>query len=133
VTGSSDQTVGLWRLHNGNPISTMTVGMSVIEVNMAKHNDQSSSPVFDNHTYYCLDSMANVSVFRNSDLLTDIHKSIRALSIEGVGSKMTKVDQVGAHPLFGEVWYLPANEYNIVSQWQAEKQGFLLKILWKRS
>ena len=38
VTGSSDQTVGLWRLHNGNPISTMTVGMSVIEVNMAKHN-----------------------------------------------------------------------------------------------
>jgi hypothetical protein len=38
VTGSTDQTVGLWRLHNGNPISTMTVGMSVIEVNMAKHN-----------------------------------------------------------------------------------------------
>jgi hypothetical protein len=38
VTGSSDQTVGLWRLQNGTQISTMMVGMNLIEVHMAKHN-----------------------------------------------------------------------------------------------
>ena len=38
VTGSTDQTVGLWRLYNGNQISTMSVGMNLIEVHMAKHN-----------------------------------------------------------------------------------------------
>ncbi len=38
MTGSTDQTVGLWRLHNGTQISTMSVGMNLIEVHMAKHN-----------------------------------------------------------------------------------------------
>ncbi len=38
MTGSTDQTVGLWRLNNGNQISTMTVNMNLIEVQMAKHN-----------------------------------------------------------------------------------------------
>ena len=97
-------------------------------VNMAKHHNVSSSHTFNNHTHYCLDSMANVSVFRNPDLISSVGTSTRPLSIDGVGSKMTNVDQVGVHPLFGEVWYLPSNEYNIVSQWQAEKQGFLLKM-----
>ena len=38
VTGSIDQTVNLWRLQNGSLISSMAVGMNLIEANMAKHN-----------------------------------------------------------------------------------------------
>ena len=97
-------------------------------VHMAKHHIPENPEPYNNHTFYCLDSMANVSVFRNPDLLTDIRQSDKPLSIDGVGAKLTKVSQVGNHYLFGEVWYLPTNEYNIVSQWQAQKHGFLLKM-----
>jgi len=38
VTGSQDQTVNLWRLHNGSLISSMSVNMNLIEAKMAKHN-----------------------------------------------------------------------------------------------
>lgn len=38
VSGSTDQTVALWRLFGGSQISSMPVGMNLIEVNMAKHN-----------------------------------------------------------------------------------------------
>ncbi|CAF0717725.1 unnamed protein product [Brachionus calyciflorus] len=38
VSGSTDQTVALWRLFGGNQISSMPVGMNLLEVNMAKHN-----------------------------------------------------------------------------------------------
>ena len=38
ITGSTDQTVSLWRLHNGSQISSMVIGMNAVEVNMAKHN-----------------------------------------------------------------------------------------------
>ncbi len=32
-----DQTVGLWRLQGGSQISSIAVGMSLVEVHMAKH------------------------------------------------------------------------------------------------
>lgn len=38
VTGSTDNTVGLWRLNDGCQISSMSVGMTPVEVQMAKHN-----------------------------------------------------------------------------------------------
>lgn len=38
VTGSSDQTVGLWRLHGGQQVSSILVGMNLVEVSIAKHN-----------------------------------------------------------------------------------------------
>ena len=97
-------------------------------VHMARHHISEMPEPYNNHTFYCLDSMANVSVFRNPDLISDIRQSDKPLSIDGVGAKLTKVNQVGTHHLFGEVWYLPTNEYNIVSQWQAQKSGFLLKM-----
>ena len=95
---------------------------------MARHHISEMPEPYNNHTFYCLDSMANVSVFRNPDLISDIRQSDKPLSIDGVGAKLTKVNQVGTHHLFGEVWYLTTNEYNIVSQWQAQKSGFLLKM-----
>jgi hypothetical protein len=38
ATGSKDQTICLWHLQTGQNASTMPVGMSPIDVNMAAHN-----------------------------------------------------------------------------------------------
>lgn len=38
VTGSTDQTVCLWRLFTGHQVSQMAVGMNLVEVHMARHN-----------------------------------------------------------------------------------------------
>jgi hypothetical protein len=70
---------------------------------MARHHHPELPEPYNNHTFYCLDSMANVSVFRNPDLISDIRQSDKPLSIDGVGAKLTKVNQVGTHHLFGEV------------------------------
>lgn len=38
VTGSTDNSIGLWKLADGCQISSMSIGMTPIEVYMAKHN-----------------------------------------------------------------------------------------------
>ena len=38
MTGSNDQTVGLWRLNTGCQVSSIAVCMNLVEVNVAKHN-----------------------------------------------------------------------------------------------
>jgi hypothetical protein len=38
ITGATDQTVTLWRLYSGQQVSCMSIGMNIVEVNMAKHN-----------------------------------------------------------------------------------------------
>jgi hypothetical protein len=38
VTGSNDQTVGLWRLYGGQQVSSIAVGMNLVECSIAKHN-----------------------------------------------------------------------------------------------
>ena len=38
ITGSTDQTVGLWKLMSGQQVSSMNVGMGLMEVHMARHN-----------------------------------------------------------------------------------------------
>lgn len=77
---------------------------------------------------YCLDGMANINVFTNPNLLLNIRTSAKPMSIDGIGGKRVLIDQVGDHPLFGLCWYVPQNEYNIVSQWQANQCGFTLKM-----
>jgi hypothetical protein len=72
--------------------------------------------------------MANVNVFRNEDLVIDAKTTQNAMNIDGVGEKGTTTQRKGIHPLFGEVWILPTNSYNIVSQYQAQKNGFLLRM-----
>jgi hypothetical protein len=72
--------------------------------------------------------MANINVFRNRDLVNDVRTTTIAMNIDGVGQKGTKTQCKGSHPLFGDVWIVPSNQYNIVSQYQAQKNGFLMRM-----
>ena len=47
---------------------------------------------------YCLDNMANISVFRNKDLLEKIVTTNQVMQVTGVGSKVTHIDKIGTHP-----------------------------------
>ena len=82
----------------------------------------------NDHFNYCLDSMANVNVFRNRDLLTNIRESKRTMHIDGVGGKSVSIKLIGDHKLFGTCYYCPETEYNVVSQWKAELQGFKTRL-----
>jgi hypothetical protein len=95
---------------------------------MAKHHNISSSRKFNNHTWLVLDTMANINVFRNPDLVEQVSTSSLPMNIDGVGEKGTRTQRRGVHPLFGEVWIVPENQYNIVSHYQAVKNGFLLRM-----
>ena len=95
---------------------------------MAKHHNVSTSRKFNNHTWLVLDTMANINVFRNPDLAENITTSSLPMNIDGVGEKGTRTQRRGVHPLFGEVWIVLENQYNIVSHYQAVKNGFLLRM-----
>ena len=97
-------------------------------VYMAKHNSVSFCRKFNNHTWLALDTMANINVFRNPDLVENLSISSLPMNIDGVGEKGTRTQRRGVHPLFGEVWIVPENQYNIVSHYQALKNGFLLRM-----
>ena len=58
---------------------------------MTKVNDGDSN----DHFTYCLDSMANVNVFRNRDLLTNVREGKRPMNIDGVGGKSVTIRMIG--------------------------------------
>jgi hypothetical protein len=72
--------------------------------------------------------MANINIFRNPELLPEVGNAAKKITVDGAGGKSTEISQVGYHPLFGEVWFHPDNDYNIISEWQAEKMGFRLVV-----
>ena len=67
-----------------------------------------------NENYINMDNHANIHVFCNGKLLTNIRK-VRPLKVKGFGGFIKELDTVGDHPLFGEVFYDPVNGNNIVS------------------
>jgi hypothetical protein len=83
---------------------------------------------FDNHLCIAIDTMANVNVFRNTDLAGPVGKTNKCMNIDGVGESVTKTQNKAVHPLFGEVWIIPTNSYNILSHHQAMKNGFLMRM-----
>ena len=101
---------------------------NAVYVLSSKYKTVTKLSKFNNHTFIALDTMANVNVFRNEDLVKDVRTTQNMMNIDGVGEKGTRTQRKGVHPLFGEVWILPTNSYNIVSQYQAQKNGFLLRM-----
>ena len=83
---------------------------------------------FDNHTCYSLDSNANVCVFRNPDLLTNIRPLGKPVTVEGLHGSRVTYDKAGDHPLFGRAIYDRLNKYNIVGVPRLHKLGFLLRL-----
>lgn len=97
-------------------------------VYLASKGKNYPSKRFDNNKWLAIDTMANINVFRNEDLVNDARDSSIPMNIDGVGEKGTKTYRRGVHPLFGDVWIVPSNQYNIVSAFQAQKNGFKLRM-----
>ena len=60
--------------------------------------------------YYTLDNHADICIFCNASLLTNIRPSERRVS--GISDTRVSFDQVGDHPYCGTVIYAPKNKYN---------------------
>ena len=80
-----------------------------------------SKRVGDNLSWV-LDSMANVNVACNPDLVVHIRRTDSA-GLRGIGG-VTKLDEIGTHPLWGDVFIDRSQPYNILSLHQAQMHGF---------
>jgi len=62
-----------------------------------------------------LDSMANVSICNNKDLLTNVRNLEKPISVRGLGVISKELTNVGTHPLFGDMLIDEDNPHNILS------------------
>jgi hypothetical protein len=67
-----------------------------------------------NEEYLNLDSHANINVFMNESLLSNI-KKVQPIKVKGFGGMYKYLDTVGDHPLLGEVFLEKDNDFNIIS------------------
>ena len=67
-----------------------------------------------NMEYLNGDDHANIHVFMNKKLLTNIRKVV-PIKVKGFGGYYKYLDTVGDHPMLGEVFLDENNDFNIVS------------------
>ena len=73
---------------------------------------------------FCLDSMANVSVANNKDLLINVRKLDKPIRVKGFGGIFKVLTETGTHPLFGDMLIDEGNPHNILSLDKAQSMGF---------
>ena len=73
---------------------------------------------------FCLDSMANVSICNNRDLLTNVRNSEKPIYVRGLGGISKRLTNIGTHPLFGDMLLDEDNPHNILSLDRAQAMGF---------
>ncbi len=72
-----------------------------------------NKPKSDCFNHYKLDNHADICIFCNAGLLTNIRPS--ELRVNGIGNSDIQFDQVGDHPYCGTVIYAPTNRYNLIA------------------
>jgi hypothetical protein len=70
-----------------------------------------------------LDSGANICVFRNADLISNLQQLDQPIEIEGVGG-ISSHSQEGRHPIFGRVIHNPDMRFNAVSMSVMRAKGY---------
>ena len=78
-----------------------------------------NKPKPDCFNHYTLDNHADICIFCNAGLLTNIRPS--EFRVNGIGNSNIQFDQVGDHPYCGTVIYAPTNRYNLIAM--RENQG----------
>jgi len=63
--------------------------------------------------YYTLDNHADICIFCNASLLTNIRPAEHRVS--GISDTRVSFDQVGDHPYYGTIIYAPKNKYNLIA------------------
>ena len=71
---------------------------------------------------WVLDSMANVNVACNPDLVVNL-RATDVAALRGIGGT-TKFEEIGTNPLWGDVFIDRSQPYNILSLHQAQVHGF---------
>jgi hypothetical protein len=72
---------------------------------------------------FCLDSMANVSVANNKDLLINVRKLDKPIRVKGFGRIFNMLTETGTHQLFGDMLIDEGNPHNILSLDKAQSMG----------
>ena len=72
-----------------------------------------NKPKSDCFNHYTLDNHADICIFCNAGLLTNIRPS--ELKVKGIGNSNIQFYQVGDHPNCGTVIYAPTNRYNLIA------------------
>jgi hypothetical protein len=72
-----------------------------------------NKPKPDCFNRYTLDNHADICIFCNAGLLTNIRPS--EFRVNGIGNSNIQFDQVGDHPYCGVVIYAPTNRYNLIA------------------
>jgi hypothetical protein len=73
---------------------------------------------------FCLDSMANVSVTNNKDLLINVQKLDEPIRVKAFGGIFKMLTETGTHPLFGDMLIDEGNPHNILLLDKAQSMGF---------
>ncbi len=63
--------------------------------------------------HYTLDNHADICIFCNAGLLTNIRAA--EFKVNGIGDSNVQFNQVGDHPYCGTVIYAPNNRYNLIA------------------
>ena len=87
-----------------------------------------SASDLSNRNCYSLDGHANVCIFNNASVLSNLRQLKIPKRVKGVGGTVRVYDTVGDHPILGEVIYDPENDYNLVSQHVLRKRGYLIRL-----
>lgn len=78
---------------------------------------------FDNYTCYSKDDHANVCIFSNPFMLSNLRDLDQPRVIEGLCGMRAHLQRVGDHPIFGTVFVDPRNKYNLVGEPVIRKLG----------
>ena len=65
--------------------------------------------------HYSLDNHADISIFCNASLLTNIREHKAGLKVSGISNTSVNFTHVGDHPYCGTVIYAPNNRYNLIA------------------
>jgi hypothetical protein len=80
----------------------------------------------DYRMFYNLDSHADVPIFNNPDLLSNIRTLKKGYRVSVAGGEHV-FNQVGTHCFLGTVIYDPENKYNIVPECAFLSRGYFIK------
>ena len=77
----------------------------------------------DCFNYYSLDNHADISIFCNADLLTNIREFKAGVKVSGISDTSVNFTHVGDHPYCGTVIYAPRNRYNLIAMRVIRENG----------
>ena len=86
-------------------------------------SSRAKGPRPDCFNYYSLDNHADVSIFCNAGLLSNIREFKSGLKVSGISDTSVNFTHIGDHPYCGTVIYAPKNRYNLIAMRVIRENG----------